>query len=48
MAKVSKHFGVNSGHTPTIKGTSQGRKPIMSTMNKSKRRSYKAYRGQGR
>ena len=48
MAKVSKHFGVNSGHTPTKKGTSQGRKPIMSTMNKSKRRSYKAYRGQGR
>ncbi len=48
MAKVSKHFGVNSGHTPTIKGTSQGRKPITSTMNKSKRRSYKAYRGQGR
>ena len=34
--------------TPTIKGTSQGRKPIMSTKNKSKRRSYKAYRGQGR
>ena len=32
----------------TFKGTSQGRKPIMSTMNKSKRRSFKAYRGQGR
>lgn len=48
MAKVSKHFGINSGHTPTKKGTSQGRKPIMSTMNKSKRRSYKAYRGQGK
>jgi hypothetical protein len=35
-------------HEPTIKGTSQGRKPIMSTMNKSKRRSFKKYRGQGR
>jgi len=46
--KVSKHFGTNTGHTPTSKGTSQGRKPITSTMNKSKRRSYKAYRGQGR
>jgi len=35
-------------HEPTYKGTSQGRKPIMSTMNKSKRRSFKKYRGQGR
>ena len=35
-------------HETTIKGTSQGRKPIMSTMNKSKRRSFKKYRGQGR
>ena len=35
-------------HAPTIKGTSQGRKPITSTMNKSKRRSYKKYRGQGK
>ncbi len=35
-------------HEPTYKGTSQGRKPIMSTMNKSKRRSFKKYRGQGK
>ena len=35
-------------HEPTIKGTSQGRKPITSTMNKNKRRSYKKYRGQGK
>jgi len=35
-------------HEPTIKGTSQGRKPITSTMNKHRRRSYKKYRGQGR
>lgn len=34
--------------TPTIKGTSQGRKPITSTMNKHKRRMTKKYRGQGK
>ena len=36
--------------TPTIKGTSIGRKPITSTMNKHKRRmgGAKKYRGQGR
>ena len=33
--------------TPTIKGTSIGRKPITSTMNKHKRRMKKGYRGQG-
>ena len=32
---------------PTKKGTSIGRQPITSTMNKHKRRSYKKYRGQG-
>jgi len=35
-------------HEPITKGTSQGRKPITSTMNKAKRRSFKKYRGQGR
>lgn len=35
-------------HEPTYKGTSQGRRPITSTMNKSKRRGFKAYRGQGK
>ena len=30
------------------KGTSIGRNPITSTMNKNKRRSHKQYRGQGR
>ena len=34
--------------TPTIKGTSQGRKPFTSTMNKHKRRMTKNYRGQGK
>ena len=32
----------------TSKGTSQGRKPITSSMNKSKRSQLKAYRGQGK
>lgn len=35
-------------HTPTIKGTSIGRHPITSTMNKHKRRNTKRYRGQGK
>ena len=35
-------------HEPTKKGTSMGRKPITSTINKNKRRSYKKYRGQGK
>jgi len=35
-------------HEPTYKGTSQGRNPIKSTMNKHKRRGFKKYRGQGR
>ena len=48
MAKISKSHGISSGHTPTYKGTSQGRNPITSTMNKSKKRSFKPYRGQGR
>ena len=48
MAKMAKNHGINTGHTPTRKGTSQGRKPITSSMNKSKKKSFKAYRGQGR
>ena len=35
-------------HVPIQKGTSQGRHPNTSTMNKHKRRSWKKYRGQGR
>ena len=37
-----------STHETTKKGTSIGRKPTMSTMNKHKRRSFKKYRGQGK
>ena len=46
MAK--KSFTTVAVHESTIKGTSQGRKPITSTMNKHKRRGFKKYRGQGR
>ena len=45
---MAKMFRVASAHEPVKKGTSKGRKPITSTMNKSKRRSYKQYRGQGK
>jgi hypothetical protein len=33
---------------PTIKGTTIGRNPIFGSMNKHKKRTHKAYRGQGR
>ena len=45
---MAKMFSNASVHEPTKKGTSMGRQPITSTMNKSKRRSYKKYRGQGK
>ena len=35
-------------YTKPLKGTSIGRRPITSTMNKHKRRQFKKYRGQGR
>ena len=41
-------FGVTVSVDHVKKGTSQGRNPITSTMNKNKRRNYKQYRGQGR
>ena len=41
-AYTTKHEGIK-------KGTSIGRRPkSMATMNKSKKRSYKKYRGQGK
>lgn len=46
MAKGRKQTTVHI-HEPTKKGTSIGRKPITSTMNKNRRRSWKKYRGQG-
>ena len=35
-------------HEATMHGTSIGRNPKFSSMNKSKRRSFKKYRGQGK
>ena len=40
-AYSQKHIGIK-------KGTSQGRRPDTSTMNKHKKRSFKKYRGQGK
>jgi len=47
MAKTPK-IGLVVQYSKTHKGTSIGRKPITSTMNKKKRASFKKYRGQGR
>ncbi len=46
MAKSSGAFNIK--HNGIKKGTSQGRRPDTSTMNKHKKRSFKKYRGQGR
>ena len=45
---MAKMFSTQSVHERIPKGTSQGKKPITSTMNKSQRRSFKKYRGQGK
>ena len=42
-AKAPK-YGSAPIYEKTSKGTSQGRNPITSTMNKNKRKSYKKYR----
>jgi len=41
-------YGAVAQYTKTLKGTSIGRRPTTSTMNKNKRRSFKKYRGQGK
>ena len=47
--KKGNVYGAVVLYTRTYKGTSIGRRPITSTMNKNKRRQQKAkYRGQGR
>ena len=48
--KKGSLFGATVTYTKTEKGTSIGRKPITSTMNKNKRRQRgkKTYRGQGK
>ena len=45
---MALRFRTVSVHEPVKKGTTIGRKPITSTMNKNKRRNHKQYRGQGR
>lgn len=45
---MAKMFSTQSVHESVPKGTSIGKKPKTSSMNKHKRRSYKKYRGQGR
>ena len=45
MPKLFKSVTI---HEPTKKGTSIGRNPIKSTMNKKKKASFKKYRGQGK
>ena len=45
MAKKFKDF---VSHERIAKGSSQGKRPNTSTMNKHKRRSFKKYRGQGK
>ena len=45
---MALRFLTVSVHEPVKKGTTIGRKPITSTMNKNKRRSFKKYRGQGK
>jgi len=47
MSKV-KTTATTKVHTSVAKTTSQGGKVKTSSMNKSKRKSHKAYRGQGR
>tara|TARA_A100001037_G_scaffold291141_1_gene304819 strand:- start:32 stop:175 length:144 start_codon:yes stop_codon:yes gene_type:complete len=47
MGKAPK-FGAVVQYTKTFKGTSIGRRPITSTMNKKKKASFKKYLGQGR
>ena len=45
---MAKLFRSVSAHEPKKHGTTIGRKPIFSTMNKNKRRSFKMNRGQGK
>ena len=41
-------FGQTVVYEKSYKGTSLGRRPNTSTMNKNKKRIFKKYRGQGR
>ena len=48
MAKKSKGLYAKVAHEPIFHKTSIGRNPSKCKMNKSKRRSYKKYKGQGK
>ena len=49
MAKKKGNvYGQVVVYTKTFNGTSIGRRPKTSSMNKSRKRSFKKYRGQGR
>ena len=45
---MAKKFKDHVTHEPVFHKTSIGRKPSLQKMNKSRRRSFKKYRGQGR
>ena len=48
MAKKAKSLYTKVAHVPIFHKTSIGRNPSKAKMNKSRRRSFKKYRGQGR
>ncbi len=48
MAKKSKGLYTKIEHEPVFHKTSIGRNPSLAKMNKSKRRMFKPYKGQGR
>ena len=48
MAKKAKGLYAKVAHEPIFHKTSIGRNPSLCKMNKSKRRMFKKYRGQGR
>ena len=48
MAKKAKGLYTKIAHEPVFHKTNIGRNPSLAKMNKSRRRSYKKYRGQGK
>ena len=48
MAKKAKGLYAKIEHEPIFHKTSIGRNPSLCKMNKSKRKNFKKYRGQGR
>ena len=48
MAKKAKGLYAKIAHEPVFHKTSIGRKPSLAKMNKSTRKNFKKYRGQGR